>query len=116
MLAALSLTHLEPRVRCVQAPDGGVAIADTRNHRVQIFVQEQEKIKWSRVVGARHSNLPATNPRFPATDRSIVGMPLQVGARGKGKVEFQNPFGVACNPHVGTLYVADTSNQSETAA
>jgi hypothetical protein len=42
--------------------------------------QEQEKIKWSRVVGER----------------------------GKGKVEFQNPFGVACDGNA--LYVADTSN------
>ncbi len=119
-------TFNEPWGIAVDA-EGRVYVADTWNHRIQVFTPEGDFLREWGYFGQGEDPLSFWGPRDVVIDqegyvivsdtgnkRLLVFTPEgefveQIGGGGTGPGQFDEPVGLAVGPD-GTLYVADTWN------
>jgi len=98
-----------------------VYVADSRNHRIQVFTRDGELVEqWPVPDEGRPMNLDTGHGQLYAADywndvvrvyaRDTGALIRSVGGPGSGPGELKNPGGVAVGP-AGHLFVADFSNQ-----
>lgn len=98
-----------------------VYVADSRNHRIQVFTRGGDFVaEWSVPDAGRPMNLDTDGGRLYAADywNDVIRvyaldsgeLVRSIGGPGAGPGRFSNPGGVAVGPG-GHLFVADTFNQ-----
>lgn len=105
----------------IAVTDERVFVADSRNHRIQVFTRAGDFVaQWPVPDEGRPMNIEAADDRLYAADywNDVIrvyavdtgDLVASVGGPGDGPGRFRNPGGVAVGPG-GHLFVVDTFNQ-----
>ena len=103
---------------------GNIYVADQWNHRVQVFDSESNFLfSFGAIIGRVGMDLPlyiaVTNDQVIVSQFRIGCLRVydlggnfigQIGSRGNGNVQFNNPFGIAVSDSSGDIYVCDNTN------